>query len=108
MDSAANPTLLVVIGALWTIVLGLIAWWAKTLRDDVREVKHGQATQGKTLVRIETALFGAQGDNGLNGDMKDMKAWRHKEGNRRHSILARLFRLEEHNGLEPMPTQAGE
>lgn len=93
MDSAAT----VLLDLAQVLLVPFCAWVAYQLIQ-----------QGKTLVRIETALFGAQGDNGLNGDMREMKAWRHKEGNRRHSILARLFRLEEHAGLEPIPTQAGE
>lgn len=68
-----------------------------------RAVLQRLQSQGETLVRIESALFGAQGDNGINGDMKDMKTWRHKEINRRHAVLARLFRLEAHCGLEAMP-----
>jgi hypothetical protein len=50
------------------------------------------------LVRIETLLTGADGRNGLMGDMRDLKAWRREI--EEHALPRRLEELERRHGPE--------
>ena len=48
------------------------------------------------LIRIETLLTGANGDNGLVGDMRDLKTWRQDLDE--YAIPHRLRELERRHG----------
>ena len=50
-----------------------------------------------SLVRIETILTGADGSNGLNGEVKELKAWRQEVDE--HGLPRRVTELERRNGL---------
>ena len=50
-----------------------------------------------SLVRIETILTGADGSNGLNGEVKELKAWRQEVDE--HGLPRRVTELERRHGL---------
>lgn len=83
------------------------------VRQDIGDVKHEVERHSVKLERFDVALFGPQGDNGINGHVKGLiareeqhereaKDRQHKDTNRRNAILTRLLRLEEHAGLPTM------
>lgn len=49
-----------------------------------------------SLVRIETVLTGADGSNGLNGDVKQLKDWRQEIDG--HALPRRVTELERRHG----------
>jgi cell division protein FtsL len=50
-----------------------------------------------SLVRIETILTGADGTNGLNGEVRSLKAWR--QDVEEQSIPRRVLEIERRHGL---------
>jgi hypothetical protein len=59
----------------------------------LRSLGKTQADQSRQLVRIETVLTGADGTNGLNGDVKALKEWRQEQDE--HGLPRRVHVLEE-------------
>lgn len=57
-----------------------------------------QTEQGQRLIRIETVLTGADGTNGLNGDVKQLKEWRQEVDE--HALPRRVTALERRWGPE--------
>lgn len=49
-----------------------------------------------SLVRIETVLTGADGTNGLNGDVRQLKEWRQELDE--HALPRRVTELERRHG----------
>lgn len=87
-----------VIGALFLIGVSLLRGSISGLRADVAGVSETQDKQGERLVRIETILTGADGSNGLNGDVKQLRARSHAQGDALHTVNGKLqeheFRLD--------------
>lgn len=61
-----------------------------------------QGDHGKKLVRIETLLTGANGDNGLNGDVRDLKDWR--QAFELEALPRRIGELERRHGPDDRRT----
>lgn len=61
-------------------ILGLIGW---AFRTDSR------------LTRLETILTGANGDNGINGEVKGVRARLHKLGDEQHAQSGKLALVDQ-------------
>jgi hypothetical protein len=71
------------LGALAVMGLGVIIRQLSNL--------NGKANaQGERLVRVETVLTGANGSNGLSGDVKHLKATTHRHGEDLHEVRGKM------------------
>jgi hypothetical protein len=82
---------MIAMGAL-VVINGLGAWIANTVRGEVREVKDGQKELHEAVIRMDTALFGAKGDNGLSSEVKGLRSRVHHLGNQMQRMPG--YRLE--------------
>ena len=88
-DSAAS----VLIAATFALGNGGVLVWA------VRRVQ----SHSEEMRAIRVTLFGEQGTNGINGEMKSMRAWRHESAVPALTLAAfRLDRLEDAAQLPPL------
>ncbi len=78
-DPSIGTTALESLGGLIVICTG---WLARSLSG----LKSEQQGHGEKLARIETVLTGADGTNGLNGDVKSLRERSHKHSDEIHTI----------------------
>ena len=76
-------TALQALGALVVICAGI-------LTTQIRAMAAKQTDHGEKLVRIETTLTGQAGDNGLVGDMRQVRARQHRLMNDMHTVFGKL------------------
>ena len=65
------------------VIVAAVLWVGKTSLD-----------HSKALVRIETLLTGANQENGLIGDMKHLRAWKHEAANDLLAVESLARRVE--------------
>lgn len=72
----------------------VLAGGVSYMGHEVRKLGKGMGDLKTELAEWRVVLFGYTGDNGLNGDMKDLKQWR-IDHERRHSGGRRHYDPEE-------------
>ena len=84
-------------GALGSVLMGLAIYAFRANRSDTRDVAKTLGDQSEQLARIETILTGADGTNGLNGEVKLLRQRTHALGDALHATNGKLqdheFRL---------------
>lgn len=83
-----------------TALGGLVVICTGVLITFLRGISTVQTTQGERLVRIETTLTGATGDNGLVGEVKQVRGRQHRLMNDMHTVFGKL-------GLDSMERRTG-
>ena len=66
------------------VVLAAILWLVRSVND-----------YGKTLTQLQTILTGADGHNGLNGEVKGLRDRVHRHGDAIHAIHGKHDLLEQ-------------
>jgi hypothetical protein len=87
-----EPYFLMSLSAIGVLLVGIGSYVASSLSG----IKATQGQQGEKLVRIETVLLGPEGTNGMNGDVKELKAWRQEQDE--HALPRRVTDLERRHG----------
>ena len=88
-----EPYFLMSLSAIGVLLVGIGSYVASSLSG----IKTTQGKQGEKLVRIETVLLGPEGTNGMNGDVKELTAWRREQDE--HGLPRRVADLERRTGL---------
>lgn len=64
---------------LGAVIVAGILWLAKSASET-----------GKAITRMETILTGVNGDNGIAGEVRQLRERSHKHGNEIHRVLGRV------------------
>jgi hypothetical protein len=90
MDAATPvpPTILyAVIGVLWTTLQGVAVWMAHGAREAGREASKTIWNHSDRITKLETET-GVTTSNGMRGEIKSIREWRHEE------VVPKLSRLD--------------
>ena len=83
-----SPTVLyATIGGLWTVLQGVAVYLAHGSREAARETAKKIDDHGERITVLET-VTGVTTDNGMKGELRGLRSWRHDE------VIPKLSRID--------------